>query len=100
MRCNALPPRYAFWELGLNGISKALCGSHGFCQGAVPFSSISMIESVTSWRKSRLMSVVSSGIRTLLGSEVGFRNFLLESRTRQELAAKVENQLPIYMECQ
>src|SRR6266852_5295922 len=51
----ALPPRYAFPVVGFIGMSsEASAGFHGFCHGATPVSSMLMMRSVTSCRKSRL----------------------------------------------
>src|SRR5262245_31371171 len=100
MRWRALPPRYALSEFGLNGSSKALCGSHGFCQGAVPFSSISMMASVTSCRKSLLTAGAASVIGFALPFKVSFGKCLLEARAIQSLAAQGVNYLLIDLGCQ
>ena len=59
MRCIALPPRYALPVVGFSGMSsEASAGFHGFCHGATPVSSMLMMRSVTSCRKSRLAARV------------------------------------------
>src|SRR5215472_15850527 len=100
MRWRALPPRYGLSEFGLNGSSKAFCGSHGFCQGAVPFASISIMESVTSCRKSLLTTGASSVIGFALPFKVGFGKLVLEARAIQSLAAQGVNYLLIDLGCQ
>src|SRR5262249_16648668 len=86
--------RYERSDVGLNGMhTDASAGLHGFCHGAPPFSSIVMMRSVTSWRKSRfggigVVSVVKVAIMLflLLGAVfgLGFRAF--QAGTGQRLA--------------
>src|ERR1700737_1658496 len=93
MRWSALPPRYPRSVVGLKGSSSAP-GSQGFCHGATPFSSIWMIESVTSCRKSRRVGVVGDGvwisvaeaIALLRVVEVRLRKFILETGAGQRFA--------------
>src|SRR6266849_4147080 len=76
-------------------------GFHGFCHGATPFSSMLMIRSVTSWRKSRgagvtgwadLGSAVVVAIRSVPLVDIrrrksGLWRFVLEAGTDERLAA-------------
>src|SRR5215831_359981 len=94
----ALPPRYDRSVVGLNGMpTDASAGFHGFCHGATPSSSIVMMRSVTSWRKSRfggfevaagMVSVVAVAIVLflLVRAVFGLRFFILEAGTSQRLA--------------
>src|SRR5882757_1132424 len=103
MRWMAFPPRYARSEVGLNGIAKPL-DSHGFCQGATPFSSIWTMLSVTSCRKSRgglsfcaraddwvEGEVISVPPRRIVSSfrfcKIGLGNFIFETRSGKVLPA-------------
>src|SRR5215831_18797099 len=95
----ALPPRYDRSVVGLNGMpTDASAGFHGFCHGATPSSSIVMMRSVTSWRKSRfggaevaagVVSVVAVAIVLflLLGTVFGLQFFGLKTGTGERLAA-------------
>src|SRR5215472_13137191 len=76
----------------------ASAGFHGFCHGATPFSSMVMMRSVTSWRKSRfggagvaavVVSLVAVAIVLFLflGAVFGRGFSVFEAGTCQRLAA-------------
>jgi hypothetical protein len=83
--------------VGLNGIpTDASPGFHGFCHGETPFSSMVIMRSVTSWRKSRFVDgevgtdvvslVTVDTVLFLLRAEFELQFLILETGTAKRIA--------------